>query len=117
VGLLTQKSLSLHITFISNFPGNNFSPSLSFVICLHIILCSHCTWYEPLVDENQAVPAGTKAPEASGENSAPLFWDEQLSSKHCASATPSTMQVSHAKHKVFFFLYNVHLLHGNQTYI
>ena len=60
VCLLTQKSLSLHITLISYFPGNDSSPSLRFIICLHIVLCGHCTCYEPLVDEDHAVPAGTK---------------------------------------------------------
>lgn len=103
VCLLTQKSFSFHITFIGNFPGNDSSPPLRFIICLYIILCGHCTRYNPLVDEDHMIPACTKALEVSGQNCAMSFQDEQLSYKYCASATPSAMLVSHAKHKVLFF--------------
>ena len=64
-------------------------------------------------------PCGTcryKALEASGQSCAQLLWAERLSSNACASAPPSTMLVSHAKHKVFF-LCSVYLLQKNQTFV
>lgn len=62
------------------------------------------------------VPASTDALEAAGQNCAQLFWDEQLSSKCCVSATPPTCW-SVTQSTRWIFLCSMHLLQKIRLFV